>query len=183
MTYDVLMVCTGNIARSPMAELLLRHRLGDAAQVRVRSAGTWGHEGSLMERNAAAALAEIGIDDGGFRARELTAAMVADATLVLTATREHRVAVVSLDPAAVPRTFTLREFALLLRHLGPVPGPPTSLVAAAAGARGAVRVRPADIDVADPFGSPMGTYRRCRDVIAGAVDVIAPALQPPTGLQ
>lgn len=175
--FEVLVVCTGNIARSPMAQRLLERALGERTAIRVRSAGTWGHEGSAMEPHARTALAEVGVDEGGFRARELTAPMVAQAALVLGATREHRAAVVGLDPSALRRVFTLREFARLLpvvdtAHLAG----PTDLVGAVAAARGRVRAAPAEDDVADPFGATLSGYRRCRDVITGAVEVIGPAL-------
>jgi protein-tyrosine phosphatase len=180
--FTILVVCTGNIARSAMGQRLMQTALSGAPELVVTSAGTWGHEGSPMERNAAAALAETGIDEGGFRARELTAAMVRDAELVLTATREHRVAVLGHEPAALRRTFTLREFARLTEHTGAAGQDGSgydraqAVVRAAASARGAVRVAPEDDDVRDPYGAPMPVYRTCRDEIAAAVSTIAAGL-------
>ena len=111
--FRVLHVCTGNICRSPMAERLTRggleQRLGaDAARFVVESAGTWGHSGAPMEPYAAATLEGYGLDGSDFRARALVDQHVADADLVLTATREHRAAAVVLHPRAASRTFTLR---------------------------------------------------------------------------
>lgn len=184
--FGILVVCTGNIARSAMGERLLRSALAAEPGLVVASAGTWGHEGSSMERNAATALAEIGIDEAGFVARELTPAMVRDASLVLTATREHRAAVLTHEPAALRRTFTLREFARLVTHDGdvvsrdgPVRDRARAVVAAAAAARGSVRVPTEEDDVRDPYGAPLPVYRTCRDEIAAAVTVIAAGLLPP----
>lgn len=178
MSFAVLVVCTGNIARSPMAQRLLQHRLADCPDIAVSSAGTWGHEGSPMERHAAAALAELGVAEDGFLARELTPDLVVGADLVLTATREHRVAVLGHAGDALARTFTLREFARLVSLVSRDghQRSPAELVRAAAQARGQVRVPPREDDVADPYGAPLRTYRRCRDDIATAVDVIAAAL-------
>src|SRR4051812_5840492 len=117
-TFRVLHVCTGNICRSPMAQLLmwdgLRKRLGDDAdRFVVESAGTWGHTGSPMEPHALTTLSSYDVDGSAFTARELVAEHVVAADLVLGATREHRAAAVVLHPRAAARTFTLREFARL----------------------------------------------------------------------
>lgn len=189
-TFRILHVCTGNICRSPMAERLTRSRLdehlGDAAaRFHVESAGTWGHAGSPMEVHAAQALAEFGVADGGFRARELVAQHVADADLVLAATREHRVQAITLSADALKRTFTLREFARLASFVAeqyaPWPEDPveraTALVAAAAASRGKVRPRrPGDDDVADPYGAPFSAFRQCAREIALEIDQVVSAL-------
>src|SRR5438128_596932 len=62
-----LMVCTGNICRSPMAERLavagIAQRLGaDASRFEVTSAGTFGLEGNEMEPFAAQVLGDLGGD-------------------------------------------------------------------------------------------------------------------------
>jgi protein-tyrosine-phosphatase len=105
--FRVLHVCTGNICRSPMAELLMRRMLDrgwpeQAERFVVESAGTWGHAGSPMEPHALTVLADHGVDGEAFRARELAAEHVAGADLVLAATREHRAAAVVLYPARPP---------------------------------------------------------------------------------
>lgn len=167
--FRVLHVCTGNIGRSPMAERLMRHhlasRLGDrASSFQVASAGTWGCTGSAAEQFAALALHKRGIDVSDFVARELTEEMLAEADLVLTATTEHRGLAVALLPAAVRRTFTLKEFA----RLGPLPvnGRETGLpdlarakVEVAGRVRG-LGDRPAlgDDDIEDPLGAPAAVY-------------------------
>ncbi|SDQ41831.1 protein tyrosine phosphatase [Thermostaphylospora chromogena] len=73
MSYHVCLVCLGNICRSPMAEVVLRHTLdehGLGELVTVDSAGTGGwHVGSGMDERAAAALAAAGYDGSGHRAR------------------------------------------------------------------------------------------------------------------
>lgn len=73
----LLVVCLGNICRSPMAEGALRARLREAgldAQVEVDSAGTgdW-HVGQPPDARAIATARRHGVDIGGLRARQLSA--------------------------------------------------------------------------------------------------------------
>lgn len=71
---SLLIVCLGNICRSPMAEGALRARLGEAGlgHVRVDSAGTgdW-HVGNPPDSRAIATAARHGVDISGLRARQL----------------------------------------------------------------------------------------------------------------
>ena len=111
--YDVLVVCEGNLCRSPLAERLLTSRLA-GAEVRVASAGVHAVVGAPMDALAAAELTRLGGDPSEFEARQLTASMATEADLVLTATRDIRSQVVATAPAALKRTFTLLELAALL---------------------------------------------------------------------
>jgi arsenate reductase len=62
----VLILCTGNSARSQMAEGLLRHDAGDRFEV--ESAGT---APSLVRPEAIAAMQELGIDITGHRSKSV----------------------------------------------------------------------------------------------------------------
>ncbi|MDQ1723390.1 MAG: low molecular weight protein-tyrosine phosphatase [Frankiaceae bacterium] len=184
MSFTVLFVCTGNICRSPIAELLARSlfddRLGDAARAfTVGSAGTWGHEGSRMEPEALHALAARGIDGNMFRARELTREMVDGGDLILAATREHAVAAATLDPTSKDRIFLMTEFARLLAtadgaHLPVDPAERArAIVAAAAARRSADAENRADPDLADPYGAPERVFAK---TAAHVESLLAPLL-------
>lgn len=160
--FDLLFVCTGNICRSPTAQHIAAARL-PADRFRVHSAGTYGLHGYPIEPKAGTLLASEGIACAEFRARRLDPAMIEAADLILTATREHRTAVVTMAPNALPKTFTIREFSRLTEHVGAVDA--EDLVAAAAGQRGRVWVPPDQDDIADPYGQNAAAYERAyRDI-------------------
>jgi protein-tyrosine phosphatase len=194
--FRVLYVCTGNICRSPLAERLARHelerRLGpEAAWVEATSAGTHGLTGHEMYVEAATVLAAAGGDPAGFVARLMDADHVTQADLVLTATREHRAAVVRLDPRAAARTFTIREFARLAAEVDPAAlhqADPLARLRGAVGEAAAHRglVGPeslADDDVPDPYGGPARGYEEAGRLIGAAttatVDLLAAAVAHP----
>src|SRR5665648_1181822 len=114
----VLIVCTGNICRSPFIERLLQHELDERRSsgrgIIVRSAGTGALVGSAMDPQAAAQLVAHGGDASGFRARDLTPALVAESDLVLTATRAHRGKVAMMYPKVLRRVFTFCDFSDLV---------------------------------------------------------------------
>jgi protein-tyrosine phosphatase len=115
MPFTILVVCTGNICRSPVAERLLRAQseaLG--LPVVVHSAGTRSMVGHDMTPEAAHLAQHYGADPVDHRSKQLTEQQIADADLILTATREHRSKVVSLQPRAARYTYTLNQFARLL---------------------------------------------------------------------
>jgi protein-tyrosine phosphatase len=170
--FHILLVCTGNICRSPLAERLLRvglaAGLGPAAadSYHVSSAGTRAWEGSPMDRTAARELRRLGGDPAGFRSRQLVAAHVEAADLVLTATVAHRSVVLSETPEALRRTFTIRELAGLAPAL--IPDKDLArLVAQGAASRGAVPSD--DLDIIDPYGAPAHVHRDVADQLSTAI--------------
>ncbi|WP_445258353.1 arsenate reductase/protein-tyrosine-phosphatase family protein [Nocardioides aurantiacus] len=145
-TYRVLVVCVGNVCRSPLGERLLAARLGDGFEV--SSAGVGALVGDPMDPAAAAHLERLGGSAEGFAARQLTEAIVRGSDLVLTATKDVRARVLQESPVAMRRTFTLRELAALVEVVGSQPDP-AALVAAAARERSRAGVE--EYDVADPY--------------------------------
>lgn len=169
--FAIVAVCTANICRSPMMELLLRDRL-DAAGFEVASAGVQGRVGHAMDAMSEMELMRHGLSSGAFRSRQLDEHLVHAADLVLTATRAHRARVLEDEPRAMRRTFTLREFAALCESVTDDLTAP-ELVKAVAARRQDFR---GDPDVADPYRRSPKVHRETADQIAEAVDTIAARL-------
>ncbi|RZT12928.1 protein-tyrosine phosphatase [Kribbella sp. VKM Ac-2569] len=82
----VEIVCSGNICRSPMGEVVLRAKLAEAGlgDVEVTSSGTGGwHVGDRMDPRAAAALRRRGYDGSTHRARQFERAWDRDLILAM----------------------------------------------------------------------------------------------------
>src|SRR5215217_9257195 len=110
--FSILAVCTGNVCRSPAVERLLTSKLGPT--VTVSSAGTHALVGHPIAAPMGWLLLDSGVEPASFKARRLSEQMLKEADLILSMTRAQRGLVDELWPAAVRRTFTLREFARLL---------------------------------------------------------------------
>lgn len=86
------MVCTGNICRSPIGEVVLRAKLADAGidDVVVTSSGTSGwHIGDPMDSRAAAALGRRGYDGSAHKAQEFRSSWFTERALVLAMDSGH----------------------------------------------------------------------------------------------
>ncbi len=107
--HTVLLVCTGNTCRSPMAEAIARDEIAKAggAEVRVISAGAAAAAGAPATPEAVTALKSAGLDLSAHRSRELTRDLIAEADLILGMSRSHVAAVLAADPTAVAKTTTL----------------------------------------------------------------------------
>ncbi|HEX4016962.1 MAG TPA: hypothetical protein VHX15_09510 [Frankiaceae bacterium] len=158
----ILVVCTGNVCRSPMAEALLRHHL-DAADftVPVSSAGTIGWNSSGPTDHTLTALAERGVVLEGHISRRMNAGIIEPAWLVLAMTNDHADAVSNHYPDAAPRTFVLGQLIRLGEREGPR-GERTvqAWLEAVDGLRNPKRRRaqPAD-EIRDPLGEPLEAYQ------------------------
>jgi protein-tyrosine-phosphatase len=141
----ILVVCTGNICRSPMAEALLRHALAGQPEplksLKVLSAGVAARPGDPISENSVIALRKVGIKADEQVARALTQELLDDALLVLGMTESHR-AIIKMRARPAPANLHLfREFM------------PTS----------------ADKEIGDPYGGPIKVYEAARDEMVEAI--------------
>lgn len=183
MTFTILSVCTGNVCRSPIAALLLADELRGIADLTVESAGVSALIGhgvpDPMHRLAVAQR----IDTSAHRARQLDVSQVRDADLILTMARDHRRHIVEMSPAAMRRTFTLRELARIAGDIEPrLPNAisdaaartPTDAMRTAVSLSAALRgtvpppPHPSEFDIVDPFGRSDEMYQRSFTELAPA---------------
>jgi len=131
-TTKILLVCTGNICRSPLAAALLQRALAERGieGIDVSSAGTGAWDGAPVSEGAYLVGLERGLDLSAHRARLLTRELVEQADLVLTMARHHRARVDELGGEG--RVFVLGEYA---------------------GREGD------EAEVSDPFGGDLEVYR------------------------
>jgi protein-tyrosine phosphatase len=132
----ILVACTANICRSPMAAAILRRRIAELGledQIAVLSAGVWAEDGHEASANAVTTLAARGMDLTGHRSRLLTPALLGEADLVLVMEEAHRRSLFYLAPQYLSKVYLLTEMS----------GKHT--------------------DVADPHGGPAEGYVRTAD--------------------
>lgn len=182
MAESILFVCTANICRSPVAERIARALAPPGLEVSFSSAGIEGLVGQPIHPPMLAMLTENGVPGDDFAARQLTDDLVREADLILTMTLEHRRSVVNEVPAALRRTFTLKEFVFLSQDEG-APALP-DLIASARNGRGSgtLDLTPADLEIVDPFGRSQRAYEQCYVEIDGAVRRLVSRLGTPSRL-
>ncbi|MHB1296420.1 MAG: arsenate reductase/protein-tyrosine-phosphatase family protein [Anaerolineae bacterium] len=132
----VLMVCSANVCRSPMAEHMLRRlieRADDGDRLRVASVGTWCAADLEASELAQRVMATQGYDLSQHRARNITQHDVDEADLILVMTRAHKQDIEQRFVRASDKTHLLS----------------------------ALTGRPRDVE--DPHGQDAATYAQCRD--------------------
>jgi protein-tyrosine phosphatase len=174
---SILFVCTGNVCRSPYLEWGLRGALESAGGpvIRVSSAGVSPLVGHPMSSYFLDRLMRRGIDGSEFRARELSGRMLATADVVLTAAREHRRFLVRQQPSMGTRTFTVLQFARLLRASRPESGSGgdlRTLVRRTQQARGTAGASTAHDDIEDPWGRSRRVHARSAEKMVEALEEI-----------
>lgn len=176
--FRVLVICTANICRSPMAERLLQRAAGERGlELDVSSAGFL-FNGEPASAKTAAVMAECGIDLGDHRSRTVSPELVEQADLVVTMERGHARDLILENPSARDRVHTLGGMADALAEADPSAETPASSRVAQV-----LRDRPAgDLlgngpdEVGDPHGRSKRRHRLARDRIVVLVDALLDGL-------
>jgi protein-tyrosine-phosphatase len=129
---NILIVCTANICRSPMAQAMLQHEFARRGMHgwQVGSAGTWAMGGgSPAAEHGVTLMRARGLDTSTHRSREISADLLASADLVLTMEHGHKEALSAEFPTLAGRIYLLSEMSGFPR------------------------------DIPDPYGEPIEQYR------------------------
>ena len=110
MIKHILVVCVGNICRSPMAERLLKSALRDQGDFTVESAGLSAVVGHSADDKVLELMSEIGEDVSDHRARQIHPDMVKKADLVLVMESCHKQSIDIADPTARGKVIRLGEW-------------------------------------------------------------------------
>ena len=144
--YVIVMVCTGNTCRSPMAEALMKKQIADKLgckwdeldqhRIKVISAGIAAGNGHPVSMQSVEVMKERGLDIADHESQPMTDQLVMFADHILTMTKGHWQAIVSYWPDVANRTSVVS-----------VEGH----------------------DVSDPIGAPIEVYRSCAEQIDGYI--------------
>lgn len=148
----VIMVCFGNIFRSPMAEaLLIRELARRGVQAHhVSSAGLSARTGRAAHDNAIATAQSMGVSLNAHRARLLTKEIVADSDLIVVMDRMNVAILAERFPEARARAVLLGAFDPDVSRLGAV--------------------------ISDPYGKPLEDVTACYQRLERSVAALADRL-------
>jgi protein-tyrosine-phosphatase len=139
----ILIVCTGNTCRSPMAGALAAKLAGEefGREVEIRTAGIAALPGAPASPQAVTVMEEMGLELAKHVAQPVTSELVDWAELILTMTTGHKQMMLRQFPQAERKLFTLGEYA------------------------GHAALH----DIPDPFGGTVEDYRRTAQVLEEAL--------------
>ena len=171
----VLVVCTGNLCRSPLVAALLQREVDQAGlPALVGSAGTSAPFRRAPDRRLLKVADELDLDLRDHRSQPITLEQLQTADLVLTMTAAHRREIAARLPDVDARTSPLRAAAWKARLMAGRPVPFATWVARlAADVPEAERPRTDHSnDIPDPMGGSLREYRAMADEVAAHVTTL-----------
>lgn len=142
----IMFICTGNICRSAMAEWLMKKLVKDNnIEAKIYSSGIFAEDGDIPTYNAIEAIKEYGVDLREHRATNIRRSKIEDMDIILCATNSHKNNVINMYPNLKDKIYTIKEYA---------------------------GFNESDLDIQDPFGYDIETYRFCASAINDCLEKI-----------
>lgn len=132
-----------------MAEAIFKKMLEEKGLqgIQVSSAGVSVFYPSSASEQAVSVMSERGIDLTQHQSRQVTESLIEQADIILTMTRNHKQVLLRMHPQAENKIFALKEYAYGVGDMD-------------------------DMDISDPFGLSVDSYRLCSDEIFYALKKI-----------
>lgn len=141
-----MFICTGNICRSAMADGLMKKLVMDNNKdIVVYSCGIYAEDGDMATYNAIEAIKEYGVDLREHRATNINNSQIEDMDIILCATTSHKNTVIRMYPELKDKVYTMKEYADFDKN---------------------------DLDIPDPWGYDIETYRFCASTINKCLEKI-----------
>lgn len=140
----IMFICTGNICRSAMAHKMLEKKAKEENKdIEVYSCGVFAEDGDVPTYEGIDVMREYGIDLSKHRATNIRNSNIKDMDVILCATNSHKNNVISMYPELKEKVYTMKEYAGYDKK---------------------------DIDIKDPWGYGIATYRMCAAEIEDCID-------------
>ena len=146
----IMFICTGNICRSAMAHGLMLKKLTEKNinNIDVYSCGIYASIGDIPTYEATRVMEEYGVDIKKHRATNIRYSDIKEMDLILCATNSHKIMVIDMYPELKNKVFTMKEYVNYNREYHN------------------------SIDIKDPGGYDIDTYRSCVSEIDECLELL-----------
>ena len=140
----IMFICTGNICRSAMAHVMLEDKAKKQNKdIQVYSCGVFAQNGDKSTKEAIEVMKEYGINLENHRATNIRNSDIEQMDIILCATTAHKNNVINIYPNLEEKIFTMKEYVEYPKN---------------------------DLDIKDPWGFDINTYRRCAKEIEDCIE-------------
>ena len=144
----IMFICTGNTCRSAMAEGLAKKVIKDKnLNIEVYSAGIFAVTGEHASYNSVAIMKEYEVDIALHKATAIEKSNIEEMDLIFCATKNHKTQLIARYNNLKDKIFTMKEYAGIDNNGN-------------------------DMDIKDPWGYNINTFRMCAAEISLCIDKI-----------